>query len=258
MICTMASSTTAHIADAKRVSTEWIERAETEAAIADAVEGVDDSDSSDDGLFCKNIRGRTAVAAAAVAEKAPSSAAVDDVPAASPGLEAATEADFHELLGATVVVHGLVAKPELNGEHWRCSSACGAKLADCPLLRRDAPHSCNRCQGSGHVVARQHRARGGASGGQDTGAETGQPQAPSSPDSSSLGRGSCGRARLLCDCRHRVVPRAARRAHEVHHRHGARCVTNPKVEVGFGCRSSEPAIDMYLRICIYIYIYIYI
>jgi hypothetical protein len=82
----------------------WLERAVVEAAEADAEAGVDDSDSSDDGVFVKHLRGRGGATPVA-AEPA-----------------ATTEADFHELLGATVLLVGLVSKPELNGATGRVMS----------------------------------------------------------------------------------------------------------------------------------------
>eukprot|EP00962_Isochrysis_galbana_P043320 scaffold16459_cov111-Isochrysis_galbana.AAC.1 len=95
-----------------RVSSAWLERAVVEAATADVKAGVDDSDSSDDGVFVKNLRGRGGAAPDA-AEPAAATAA---------GFEVATEADFHELLGATVSLVGLVSEPELNGATGRVMS----------------------------------------------------------------------------------------------------------------------------------------
>jgi hypothetical protein len=93
------------------VSSAWLEHAEVEAATADVKAGVDDSDSSDDGVFVKNVRGRGGAAPAAAEE-----------PVAAAGFEAATDADFHELLGATVLLVGLVSKPKLNGAIGRVMS----------------------------------------------------------------------------------------------------------------------------------------
>lgn len=124
-------------AEARRVSDAWLEQAEAKALQADAdIE----SDSSEDGVFVKRI-----------AEADATGDPVDPY--------TATAADFHELLGATVVLHGLKAKPELNGAlavRWavarRCSSRGATLYPPDPIV--PVPR---RLDWPGHVVARQHR-----------------------------------------------------------------------------------------------------